>query len=84
MRVDVDQSSHRESATARKDFDKDELKKLRVLLRRLRFLEAQVRANGGLQSIGGSGGAAFAEWEHDALEFVLTEIGFLAERGGES
>jgi hypothetical protein len=50
------------------------------LLRRLRFLEQQVRETGGLADGNASGGAAFAEWEIEALEWVLGPdgIGFLS------
>jgi hypothetical protein len=80
MKVDVNMSAYHEDPGARAEFDREELRRLRLLLRRLRFLEAQVRETGGLGSGTGSGGAAFAEWEIEALEWVLTEVGFLAER----
>lgn len=80
MRVDVEQSAYQEASDARELFNKRELRSARLLLRRLRFLEAQVRETGGLENGGSSGGAAFAEWEVEALEWVLTEVGFLPER----
>lgn len=80
MRVDVSKSAYHEAPEARNDFNKAELRRLRLLLRRLRFLEAQVRTTGGLENGSASGGAAFAEWEVEALEWVLTEIGFLPEK----
>jgi hypothetical protein len=79
MRVDASQSAYQEAATARDDFNSMELKRLRLLLRRLRFLEVQVRENGGLGSASGNGGAAFAEWEVDALEWILRDVGFLPD-----
>lgn len=79
MRVDVDQSAYHEAPEARNEFTKPELRRLRLLLRRLRFLETQVRETGGLRDGSGSGGAAFAEWEVEALEWILTEVGFLPE-----
>lgn len=79
MKIDVDSSIYHEAPEARNEFNREELRSLRLLLRRLRFLEAQVRANGGLSDGASSGGAAFAEWEVAALEYVLLEIGFLAE-----
>jgi hypothetical protein len=82
MRVDVQQSAFHEAPEARNEFTKAELRRLRLLLRRLRFLEQQVRETGGLENGNGSGGAAFAEWEVEALEWVLTDIGFLSERNG--
>lgn len=84
MRVDVSMSAYHEASSARNEFTKQELRRLRLLLRRLRFLEAQVRESGGLGNSDGSGGAAFAEWEVEALEWVLTEVGFLPEREGAS
>lgn len=80
MRVDVDQSVYEEHAEARDEFNKTELKRLRLLLRRLRFLEQQIRETGGLENGKGSGGAAFAEWEVEALEWILEEVGFLTTR----
>lgn len=77
MKVDESKSIYHEASEASKEFSRAELKSLRVLLRRLRFLEHHVRENGGLAS--GSGGAAFAEWEQDALVFVLVELGYLQE-----
>lgn len=82
MRVDPARSEYHEAPNARDEFNKQELKRARLLLRRLRFLEAQVRETGGLENGGGSGGAAFAEWEVDALEWILGPDGidFLAEK----
>lgn len=79
MKIDADKSRYRESPEARKEFNRAEIRSLRLLLRRLRFLEAQVRESGGLQDGSGSGGAAFAEWEVEALEWILTEVGFLSD-----
>lgn len=80
MKVDASKSRYHESPEARNEFNRTEMKRLRLLLRRLRFLEAQVRESGGLASGSGSGGAAFAEWEVDALEWVLIEMEFLVIR----
>lgn len=79
MKVDVSKSAYHEASTAKDEFTKEELRRLRLLLRRLRFLEQQVRESGGLGSGTGSGGAAFAEWEVEALEWVLRDMGFLPE-----
>lgn len=79
MRVDVSRSAYHEAATARNEFTKAELRRLRLLLRRLRFLETNVAKTGGMEK-SASGGAAFAEWEIEALEWVLTDVGFLEER----
>lgn len=75
MKVDATNSVFKEDPSARQDFDRKELRSLRLLLRRLHFLEAQVKRNEGKSDL--SGGANFAEWEMDALEFVLTELGYL-------
>lgn len=80
MKVDVNQSRYHEAPEARNEFNRAEIRRLRLLLRRLRFLEAQVRESGGLSDGSGSGGAAFAEWEVEALEWLMTEVGFLPER----
>lgn len=77
-RVDAENSKFQEDPDARAEFTRHELRSLRFLLRRLRFLEGQIKENGGLAE-GSSGGAAFAEWESEALEYVLVEIGFLQE-----
>lgn len=80
MRVDASKSAYHESMGARDEFNRQELRRARLLLRRLRFLEQQVRESGGLSNGGASGGAAFAEWEIEALEWVLGPDGieFLA------
>ena len=80
MKIDVNQSKYHEAPEARQEFNRAEIRSLRLLLRRLRFLEAQVREGGGLSSGSGSGGAAFAEWEVEALEWIMTEVGFLPDR----
>lgn len=81
MRVDVSESRYREADNIREEFSPHEIRRAKVLLRRLHFLESRVEENGGIGAASGSGGAAFAEWEMEALEWVLDEIGFLAERG---
>jgi hypothetical protein len=80
MRVEASQSIYHESPSAVNEFDRTELKYLRQLLRRLRFLERKVRETGGMANADASGGASFAEWEMDATAWVLDEIGFLAPR----
>lgn len=77
MRVDVSKSVYHAHGDAKNEFSKTELRRLNLLLRRLRFLESQIRETGGLENGSGSGGAAFAEWEVEALEWVLQEVGFL-------
>lgn len=82
MRVDASKSEYHEHPDARNDFSRKELKYARLLLRRLRYLEAQIRENGGLADGNASGGAAFVEWEVEALEWVLGTHGvnFLDEK----
>lgn len=77
MKVDVDQSIYWETPEARQDFSRSELRRCRYLLRRLRFLEAQVRETGGMEE---NGGSAHAEWEVEALEWILLEVGYLSDR----
>lgn len=62
---------YRESRQAVKDFRFDELKRLRVLLRRVRYLATQ------LASSPPSAGREFVEREFEALIFVLEEIEYL-------
>lgn len=83
MKVDAEQSAYHEAPEARNEFNKSELRRLRYLLRRLRFLETSIRDSGGMTNSSGSGGAAFAEWEVEALEWVLTEVGFLPDKDRE-
>lgn len=80
MKVDVDKSIYHEAADASDEFNRTELRRARLLLRRLRFLEQQIRESGGMGSGSANGGAAFAEWEVEALEWVLGPdgINFLA------
>lgn len=80
MRVDPDKSEFHEDPQARDDFTAEELRHCRLLLRRLRFLETQVKENGGHEAIDASGGAMFAVWESAALEWALTELDFLIKR----
>ncbi len=79
MRVDASQSRYHESDSAPDEFNRKELRRLRLLLRRLRFLEKQIRDQGGLADGGASGGSAFTEWEAEALEWILAEVGFLPD-----
>jgi hypothetical protein len=80
VKVEADKSRFHEIDTARNEFNRAELRRLRLILRRLRFLEAQVEKNGGLASSTGNGGAGWAEWEVEALEWILDEVGFLETR----
>lgn len=81
MRVDASRSIYHEADSASGEFSREELKRSRLILRRLRFLEAQVRESGGLQNGSASGGAVFAELEVEALEWILGPDGidFLAQ-----
>jgi hypothetical protein len=76
-RVDTSASRYSESPTAREEFARDELRHCRTLLRRLHFLESKVEESGGIAAPGGSGGAAWAEWESAGLEWILKDAGFL-------
>ena len=55
------------------DYSLEELRRLRVLLRRLRFLSTQLAQ----PDAGGATGREFVERERDALIFILTEIEYL-------
>lgn len=79
MRIDVSKTKYFECKSAEEDFSEVELRRLRLILRRLRFLETQVREKGGLNNPDATGGAAFAEYEVEALEWLLAEVGYLAE-----
>lgn len=76
MRVDVSKSKYHEDEDARKEFKKEELKVLRIVLRRLRFLEHHLRVRGG-SDLTGDASAVFNELEVEGLVFILREIGFL-------
>lgn len=78
MRVDAANSRYQEAASVRTEFNRSELNRLRYLLRRLRFLETKIEQLGGMEA--GSGGGVHAELELEALEYVLTEVGFIEER----
>lgn len=73
MRIDATKSIYHEEEVAVDEFDIAELKHLRFLLRRLRFLEGQVAK--AAEDTGG--GVIFAETEIKALEYTLHEIGYL-------
>lgn len=76
-RVDTSASRYSESPTAGAEFSREELRHCKTLLRRLQFLESKVNESGGITHSGGSGGAAWAEWESAALEWALTDNGYL-------
>lgn len=80
MKVDVSQSIYEETSSAVNEFDRTEIRHLRYLLRRLRYLEQQVRERGGMADDTASGGAAHAEMEIGALEWLLDDVGFLTVR----
>lgn len=74
MRTDPELSKFQEDPEARRDFSRQELRHLRFLLRRLRFLETKERE-------GATGSEAlFRDLEAAALEFALTELGFLTKK----
>lgn len=80
MNVDASKSIYHEAPSASTEFKRGELRKCRVVLRRLRFLEAKIAEMGGLRNGGDGGGSVFVETEVDALEWMLDEIGFLEIR----
>jgi hypothetical protein len=80
MKPDVANSRYREETSVQTEFNRSELRKCRYLLRRLRFLETKIAESGGMANPAASGGAAHAEMELEALEYVLTEVGFIRER----
>lgn len=80
MRVNPDQSIYHEADGAKDEFSRAELRRARLLLRRLRYLEQQARNSPPDAAVSGNGGAQFVEWEAEALEWVLGPDGidFLA------
>lgn len=80
MKIDKSKSVYRESALARTEFNKTELKQLRFLFRRLQYLESRMAENEASSISTGSGAEVFIVWEVEALEFVLDEVGFLSPR----
>lgn len=72
MKVDESKSRYAESESAAADFTKTELRHLRVLLRRIQFLEAKVE-----ESDKAVGGVVYAEREMAALQFALVDNGYL-------
>ena len=83
MRVPENESVHKEHSDVHREFTQAELQNARVLLRRLRFLEAQAKQRSPERAA--TGGALFAEMEASALEWVLGRegINFLAAKTGE-
>lgn len=69
MTPDPAESRYHERADADCEFDRSELKRLRFLLRRLRFMEAKIKADGQ------NANSVFFEQEIESLEFVLGEAG---------
>lgn len=79
MKVQAKGSPYQEDELARTKFTEPELRHLRFLLRRLRFLDESKDRYGGPGKPDKSGGSVFAEAETRALAWALTEIGFLKE-----
>lgn len=77
MKAPREGSEYQEARSASEDFTSEELMKLRILLRRLRYLSRQAEKSGGVASE--SGGGLWAVQEAAALEFVLSEIAYLEE-----
>lgn len=71
MKVDVENSRYHEVPDVHREFSRHEVRRARYLLRRLRFLETSIAKKGGLADPGANGGGAHAEWELEALEWVL-------------
>ena len=76
MTPDPGLSVHKERAEARQEFNRAEIRKLRYLHRRLMFLETKAREDDERRRVGVPHNALEAE----ALEWVLTDIGFLEEK----
>lgn len=72
MRVDSALSAYSERVDAREQYDRDQMEHMRFLLRRLQFLEHQLRERGDV-----TGGAVFAQAERNALEWVLEDMEFI-------
>lgn len=70
MNVDASLSRYSEHPDARREFTRAERRRLLVVLRRLQFLEHKEREVEGLLN-------PHTEREIEALEWVLTELGFL-------
>lgn len=81
MKIDPSKSDYQPLPNLERAFTRQELKHCNQALRRLRFLEHQVRENGGIAGAanGQSGGAVFAELERDAIAWLLVDAGFLPE-----
>lgn len=77
VQIDLSKTEYHEREDVEEFFTREELRRLRQLLRRLRFLEAQVRERGGMADPRANGGAAHAELEIEAFEFVLTEMEYM-------
>lgn len=76
MKTDPRDSIYQEDKNALKEFSSKEARRLRIILRRLRFLEAQAKSN---KDTNGSA-PLFIGWEIEALEWILDEVGFLLPR----
>lgn len=74
MKIDPTKSEIHERKDASDIFSRSELRYMRQLLRRARFLEAQIRDRGGMNGPDANGGAAWAELELAAFEFALVEM----------
>lgn len=75
MNVDTENSVYQEAHDVSTEFDADELRRCRLVLRRLRFLEGKARDTERPDSTS----AMFVVWEIEALAWMLTELGFLQE-----
>ena len=75
MKTDPSKSKFHEREDANQEWDFDELVHLRAILRRLRFLEANIEKHS--RSGDTSVSAMFTEREASALKWLLDDIGYL-------
>lgn len=76
MRIDVSKSRYHPVKEAEVIFDRTEIKHLKIVLRRLRYLEQKLRDGG--DPLDGDGSAMFDDLEMRGHVFTLTEIGYLS------
>lgn len=81
MKIDMDLTEFHEADWAEAEFNRAELSRARYLLRRLRYLEQQLRERHAA-ALTATGGAIHAEKEAECLEWVLGPdgINYLAEK----
>lgn len=82
MRTDASTSKYQEHPVAKEEWNRRELRHLRFMLRRLRFLEKNAEDLSRSNEAQAANAAVFVETELEALEWLLTEIGFLQPTDG--